>query len=182
MLLLFLFSVLPHYITLSTSSSDNANTKIGNWDIGLTNMTGDVPVYRSKYSVPISTLVYETYPNKLNDIDFSFYDQTCKLTNPVTDGVVHEISKTYFQNKTNFVILAIGINTNQLASSNILNSDGGLSFCTRADLTGRSVGFDDSVSFHETIISLKYNLKGDFVVEKSFEIMEAPSREVQMEL
>jgi len=70
----------------------------------------------------------------------------------------------YHDGTDNTSILMIGVDTTAMVASDNYK-DGNLSFCVRADLTGRSDDYTNSIMFTETVITLKFDKTGDFKIK-----------------
>merc|ERR1719507_929302 len=62
-------------------------------------------------------------------------------------------------------MITIGVNTTAIISNENLFKDDTLKFCVRADLTGRSENYNDSIAFTETVVTLNFNMTANFEIK-----------------
>jgi len=109
--------------------------------------------------------------NKMEDVDTQYLDSTCNQEAKITDGSVYEVGRRYHNNTNNVLLVQIGVNTTTMVDRDILNN-AMLSFCVRADLTGRSINYTKSIAFTETIVTVNFNMTNNFgIIVKDIDVV-----------
>jgi len=168
------FSTSPPTIdpTSSPTKGSQANTptyppheKDSEWMVSFTNVTTDTATEDN--DVPTVSIHFDVSKNKLSDVLSKLLDKTCNVASEVADNSIYVISADYYDESNETGIVLIGLNTTAIIANSNLFQDNTLSFCVRADITGKSVGYDDSISFTETVVTLDFDMDSGFEIRDS---------------
>jgi len=130
--------------------------------VSFTNITTDTAMEDN--DVPTVSIYFDVSKNKLSDVLNKLLDKTCNVASEVADNSIYLISADYVDETNETGVVLIGLNTTAIIANSDLFEDNILSFCVRADITGRSVGYDDSISFTETVVTLTFDMDSGFEI------------------
>jgi len=153
---------LPTVVPSQTPTDDKSFT------IGFTNVTTDFDTSKT------ISVHFELTRNSLDDVDISLLDGTCNVAAEVDEKYLQKTNIDYndANNKTGVVVL--GIDPEAVIADSSLFDGSIITFCVRADMTGRSMGYNESISFTETVVALSFDLEAGFeIVDVSLEGIEA---------
>jgi len=114
--------------------------------------------------IPTVSIHFDVSKNKLSDVFNKLLDKTCNVASEVADKSIFQISADYADETNETGAILLGLNTTAIVANPDLFQDDTLSFCVRADITGKSIGYDDSISFTETVVTLKYDMNSGFEI------------------
>jgi len=129
--------------------------------VSFTNVTSSLNT-----TIPHVDLAFVLTKKKLDEIDIIYLDGSCNVASEIKDNSVYQLSVDYTNNDSqDEAVVSIGLDTDAIFKNKDLFINDVISFCVRADITGRSVGYEGSISFTETVVTLDFDMTAGFVIK-----------------
>merc|ERR1712151_738267 len=132
------------------------------WDIDFSNIEVDVTYDNNKVNLAVK---FGVARGKVDIVYFMVLQHNCYYYDQVSNDTIYEISKLYHDCNDDIGVVTLGVNTSNMVfgDDNVWNNDTTtLSFCLRADMIDLSTGYDGSIFFTESQISIKFDMKASF--------------------
>lgn len=136
------------------------------WDIDFSNIEVDLSYDNNDNEVNLA-IKFGVARGKLDIVYFMILQHNCYYYDQVSNDTIYEISKLYYDCNDDIGVITLGVNTTNMLqesdNNNVWNDDTTtLSFCLRADMIDKSTGYDGSIFFIDSIISIKFDMKAEF--------------------